>query len=464
MRYDETLGYLAQLRRLGVRPGTAQLAEVLSRLGHPERAFSTVSVVGTNGKGSTAAFCAHLLVAAAKTLSPHHGPAPTIGLYTSPHLARVRERIRLSDGSSDTLHESSEEAFAAAIGAVRTACERPAPIELTFFETLTAAACWCFAHAGVTIAVVEAGIGARLDATQVCRPVVSVLTSIALDHQDLIGPGLLDIAREKAGVFRPGVPSVLACDDPAIRAFLVDEATRVGAQVSVVTDPIGLSPPLQPDEVLPLLGRHQQRNARLALAAVTRLPAAWPLTRALHDPATQRQGLLATRWPGRLERLLPPPQSEIWADLASPALRAALPAIWIDAAHNPDGTQALAAALPALVGKARLVCVVSMSQDKDLPGMLAPLAHAAAVVVTQAPSPRACPAAVLGDLIAAHHPALPIEQSTNHRQAFVRALRLAGESGCVVAYGSIFLIGPLRAYCLGESIDPVTVQDPLPVR
>lgn len=488
MNYAACLQYLSQLARFGIQPGTERLAAVLHRLGQPQARVPALHIAGTNGKGSTAAFCAHLLVAAAGSLGRPAGQLPRVGLYTSPHLCRVRERIRISpphssDGTDGTnapdalpLPECSEEAFAAAVTAVRTACETTPAIDLTFFEVLTAAAFLVFAEAGVELAVFETGLGGRLDATRLCAAQVTVITGIALDHTEILGDTLTAIAYEKAGIFRPGVPALLACDDEAARAVLLAEAQRVGAPAQIflghddahrLPPDVAPIPPLPPSLAarLPLPGAHQYANAAVALAAVRSLPG--PLGAATAQPTVQARGIAQTRWPGRLERLWPDPSLDaavLRARLGLPD-DCPLPEVWLDGAHNPQGAEALAGFISALPPRP-LIVLFGVVADKQVGQMLAPLRLAQRLVLTTPPSPRARPANELAAGIAAAQPALPgLAQLTvepDPLSALQCALRMTPEDGRLLIYGSLFLLGALRAHWHREARDPVALSDPGP--
>jgi dihydrofolate synthase/folylpolyglutamate synthase len=393
MTYREALERLFLLRRFGVRPSLDGVTRALEALGNPHTSFGVVHVAGTNGKGSTAAFCASLLGAAnCRT-----------GLYTSPHLCRFTERIRVDD------HEIAPADVARWV-------ERLLPLELTFFELATAMAFAAFREAGVEVAVVEAGLGGRWDATNVVTPMVSVVTGVALDHVDILGGTLESIAREKAGIFKRGVPAVAACHDPGARAVLVEEAARVGAPLALLGRDFAAYP-----GPLSMLGVYQTQNAGLALRAIAACPA-----RFLASPDAQARALARTSWPGRLEWLAPD--------------------ILADGAHNPDGAAALAAALPALAG--RFTLIAGFVDDKDARGILAPLLPLAGrVILTRPPSPRALdPQALAAELGVEAAPSL--------------AEALARSSGARVLCGSLFLVGEARHLILGEEMDPVSAQDP----
>jgi dihydrofolate synthase/folylpolyglutamate synthase len=394
MSYEEMLQRLLALRRFGMRPGLDGIRALLHALGDPQRALGVVHVGGTNGKGSTAAMIEAGLRADGRRT----------GLYTSPHLLRFTERIRV--GGAEIARERAA-ALAERVFAVGG--------EYTFFETATAMALIAFAEAGVDVAVLEVGLGGRLDATNVVeRSLVTLVTSIGLDHTDVLGPCMADIAREKAGIFKRGVPAIFACDDEDAREELLLRAEQVGAPAQLYGrdfDDAALPP-------LALGGAHQRRNAALARQALRILGV---------GDAAIAAGLSTVKWPGRLERLSA--------------------SVLVDAAHNGEGAQALAAALPA----APFTLVLGVVADKDVRAIVEPLVgRAARVIATRPASPRALPAAELAKLV-------PRAEVADDLAA---ALAMAAGDEVVVA-GSIFLVGEARRLVLGEAADPLPVQDPV---
>jgi dihydrofolate synthase/folylpolyglutamate synthase len=313
--------------------------ELLEAIGHPERQFPSIHVGGTNGKGSTCAF----LTAALRA----HGFR--VGLYTSPHLVSVRERVLVND------EPIREEAFAEWTAVLEPHIERT---EASFFEVMTAIAFADLASRDVDIAVIEVGLGGRLDSTNVITPLTSVVTKIALEHVDYLGPDLAAIAREKAGIAKPGVPFVTGEQDPGIRQVLVEEAQRLGAQPIVRVG--GDQTP--PDAItLGLRGPHQWDNAWVALGALNSLPRPF----------------------GPFGPWIPPS----FADAFIPG-RFDVRGRWIfDVAHNPDGMQVLAVALRDHDPPRPLHALVGIRNDKDWPAMLATLRPAVdRLLLTVAPS------------------------------------------------------------------------------
>jgi dihydrofolate synthase/folylpolyglutamate synthase len=341
--YQQSLDFLFP-RTTQIKFGLDTTRALLTALGNPERQFATVHVAGTNGKGSTATLIAEALGAAGFR----------VGLYTSPHLISFRERIRV-DGAP-----ISEGAVVAWTELLRPAIEATAA---TFFEATTAIAFADFAARGVEIAVVEVGLGGRLDSTNVLTPLVSMMTHIALDHQKYLGDTIAAIAAEKAGIAKPGVPFVIGDPDPAVVAVLreagaatVSASGEAGSFVPVVvaaeaawTLPLGLS------------GPHQRRNAAVAAAALDALPEAFQV-----PPAAREEAFARARVPGRLDRR----------------------GKWLyDVAHNLDGMRALTAALGSMTPPEPVHALVSILGDKEWPAMLVELDRAIDVgILTIAPS------------------------------------------------------------------------------
>ncbi len=298
-------------------------------MGHPERHFPSVHIAGTNGKGSTCALVAAELRARPEGLK--------VGAYTSPHLVSVQERIEV-DGVP-----IGEEAFAEWTTFLRPHIER---LDASFFEATTAIAFADLAARGVDIAVIEVGLGGRLDSTNVITPLVSVVTKIAKEHTDYLGTELSSIAREKAGIAKHGVPFVTAEPDPAVRRVLLAEAESRGAHPVIAVDGTRA-----PTRRLGLKGRHQHANAWVALAALNTLP---PPFRPAGDA-----------WPESFERAFVPGRFDVRGG-----------GRWVfDVAHNPDGARVLAATLRECNPPHPRCALVGVLGDKDYLGMIDCLAR-----------------------------------------------------------------------------------------
>ncbi len=409
--YRRFLDRIDAARSLGVSFGLDRVREALLRLGSPERACTAVQIAGTNGKGSTAAIAESVLRAAGLRT----------GLYTSPHLARFTERIRIGGVEIDGDRLAAFDQRVAATG-----------VPLTYFEIATVLAFLTFADAGVEVAVLETGLGGRLDAVTACDPVATAITSIGLDHTEILGATLVEIAREKAAIARTGVPLYLGSLPPLAEREIVAVAAAVGAPVLR----LGHDFPA-PATALALSGAHQRDNAAVAVAV------AGAAARALHRPlpaAAVADGLAQVRWPGRLERLA--------SDLLA------------DGAHNLDGVRALCAALPATRPRALLLSTV---RGKDLVAMLDVLLpmfdH---VVATCSRNSRALPAEEIAAQAAALGVSARAIPDSIAALATARALVAGPPPGLVVIAGSLFLVGELRAHVLCESLDPIATGDPLP--
>jgi dihydrofolate synthase/folylpolyglutamate synthase len=397
-------GYLDTLEPLGMRFGLERVERALDALGHPERAYPILQVAGTNGKGSTCAMAAAALRAAGHRT----------GLYVSPHLVRFNERIQVDGRSVD------DAALEAATAEIRRACpwhDAGGPGDrLTYFEFATLLGFLVFARARVGVAVVEVGLGGRLDATSAATPRVTAVARIGLDHVQLLGGTVEAIAREKAGIFKPGVPAVVhAAQPPGALESLRAEAARRGAPFQVAADawdgPIGLA------------GPHQRGNAALAAAALQALDAA-----GVPVPAEAiARGIAEARWPGRLETVA---------------------GVLLDGAHNADGAAALAAALAALHPGRPVELVFGVLADKDHRGMIAALGPAVRRFhLVAPPSPRARPAEELGPLVERHAPA---DLHGSVEEAIACARRAAGDGAVVAVAGSLYLVGAARAHLAGE--------------
>jgi dihydrofolate synthase/folylpolyglutamate synthase len=412
-RYRDLLARLEGVRALGVELGLPRVRRALAALGDPQRRFAAVQLAGTNGKGSSAAMTEAILREA----------GVRTGLYTSPHLSRFTERIRVAGAEADGDRLAALDARVAAAGE-----------PLTYFEIATALAFLTFAEEGVEIAVLETGLGGRLDAVTTCEPLATAVTSLALDHADYLGGTLREIAREKAGVIKPGVPHLVAALPSEADEEMALAAAAAGAPLLRLGRDFGA-----PDAAVGLAGAHQASNAALAVELAAR---AWAhLGRGGPLPAEAvRAGLAGVRWPGRLER--------VTSD------------VLLDCAHNVEGARALAAALPGLAGGRPVALLTSIVRDKDAAGILAALAPAVSMVVaTQSGSPRSLPAAELEALARAH--VATTKTSPDPIVALDLARRLVGHGGLVAVAGSIFLVGELRAHLLGEPVDPTPVSDPL---
>ncbi|MBI5526504.1 MAG: bifunctional folylpolyglutamate synthase/dihydrofolate synthase [Deltaproteobacteria bacterium] len=424
MLLRETQAYLDKLAGRGVSLGLDRMRAACADLGHPERAFLPVIVAGTNGKGSVSS----LLYA----LALKHG-VPS-GLYTSPNLVRVNERISycgtdISDGGLDAL-----------VAGLRRAGEAHA---LTYFEFLTLAAFEHFRRLGVLLAVLEVGMGGRLDATNTADAIAAVITPVGLDHTAELGPDLASIAREKAAVIRPGIPVVSAAQEPAAAAVIGAACATEGARLCVAGREFSFarrpaSGLLDPEVFdyrgpglavagieLSLLGPHQAANASLALAAFAAAAGAAGVE---PDEAKVRAALLAASWPGRFEVV------------------AGDPPVVLDGAHNPHGARALVETLRERAPCRPVHLVFGALSDKDYAWMAAVLAPAVSDVVVVCPrsSRSADPAVVAAEFERAGRGAVTAPDAA--RAVAGAAARAKKTGGLVLVSGSLYLVGEASAF------------------
>jgi dihydrofolate synthase / folylpolyglutamate synthase len=424
LNYQQVLNHLSMRGNevRGIHLGLHRIETLMKAFGDPQQRYAVLHIAGTNGKGSVAAMAEGMLRAAGWK----------IGLYTSPHLERLQERIRVAgrDISSRRFAALATRIFEEEEGLYT---RRILDLRLTYFEFLTACAFVHFAEEKVDAAVVEVGLGGRLDATNVVSPQACIITGISYDHQDLLGATIEEIAAEKAGIIKPGVPVISACRSPEAQRVIRARARRAGAplteidrdcRIHVVGERnacvvIDLKTPrhFYPRLPLALAGLHQARNAALAVAGVEALEA-FPVT-----PARVRQGVSRTRWPGRLEMYK--------------ARRRTL----LEGAHNVEGARALRNHLMHREDRA-IHMVFGALGDKDIRKMgrlLFPLARS--VYLTPVANARsASPAA-----IAAAHPRLRghLHLYEDAASALRAAWRECPPDGLVVVTGSLYLLGEL---------------------
>jgi dihydrofolate synthase/folylpolyglutamate synthase len=399
---DDAERYLRGLELFGMRFGLDRMRRLMTTLDQPERRYDTIHVVGTNGKSSTTRMIAAIL-------QRHE---LRVGAYLSPHLVSFAERIRVADRDveSRAFARAVERAAHAAALVDRSQHEDD---RVTQFEALTAAAFAELAARDVDVAVVEAGLGGRWDATNVLPSKVQVLTTVGLEHTRWLGPTVRDIAREKLAVVRDGGTLVVGADlhpDALEEARLAAE--RHGARL--------VQAPADPGVEVAAPGAFQQRNFALARAAAEAYRGELELERV-------RAAAAAVTVPGRLQIVAHEPLTAL------------------DGAHNAEGVAALAESLPQLTAGRRLVAVVSILEDKDAAGMLRALVpHVEHIVFTRNQSPRALPPATLASLCA-QLDGPPCELAADPGRALARARELAGAGGVVLATGSIYLVADLLA-------------------
>ncbi|HEY3524343.1 MAG TPA: Mur ligase family protein [Candidatus Limnocylindrales bacterium] len=444
-RYGAAVQALSDRGRFGIRLGLGRTRALLRALGDPQRELRGALVAGTNGKGSVLALTGSVLRAAGYR----------IGETPKPHLVSYRERIQV-DGAP-----ISPEAFVRLVDEVLpladTVARRLGPP--TEFELLTAIMFGHFAEVGIDVALVEVGLGGRLDATHAWDGGVAAVTNVGLDHTDRLGSTVEAIAREKAAIIMRGDLAVTGAAEPAL-AVIRRRAARVGAPLTVVApapisdmDRDGIVVRLDGlgETRIGLRGRHQAANVAVADGILDALEAAGIATA---SPEVRRRGYASARWPGRLE-------------LVGPNAATAGREVLLDGAHNPDGAASLAAALDDLrphLAPGPPVLVVAAMRDKDVAGIVRALARTrvlggASVVATSLELPRALPAAEMAAIWQTIAPGVAVTTVPDPKDALDRALG-EGSGGPVVVAGSLYLVGLAR----GRLVDDPAVRDPRRVR
>jgi len=422
--YQGSVDYLFGLQKHGIKFGLNSTNNLLTRLGNPHRSLRCIHIAGTNGKGSTAAMLSSML--------RKHGVR--VGLYTSPHLVRFTERFRIDE------REVGTDRILAIFEKVRKQIDDREPP--TFFEVVTAMALLLFAEEKVEWAVIETGMGGRLDATNVIHPRVSVITNVTFDHQEYLGCTLSSIAREKAGIIKEEVPVVTGVTQPLVHGVLTATCQRkravlyrLGKEFKARRRPGGAAryqglkwdwPSLE----LSLPGVHQVRNAALALAVLEVLEEGGDF---YIDSGAVELGLSAVHWPARLEIL------------------GRRPLILLDGAHNPQGAESLRDALRNCFTYQKLHLVMGIMEDKDIAGIfrrLLPLAET--VIFTQPRYSRAAKADRLRQLampFTGNHYVIP-----DVAEAIQQAGRFAGPDDLICITGSLYFAGEVKEL-FGEPIE-----------
>lgn len=443
MSFDEALEYLYSLghETLAMKLGLDAIRALAAACDNPQAEFPAVHIAGTNGKGSTAAITAAILRASGLRS----------GLYTSPHLVAITERIKIDDA------QIAPDEFARLATTVRAAGEKlvaggALAAVPTFFEQVTMIAYLYFAERRVDLAVLEVGLGGRLDATNICEPIVTAITPVGFDHEQYLGHTLAEIAGEKAGIIKPGVPIIVAPQaDEALRA-ITRRAGALPAPLISVADEMRAAEIFQveaaaSDDIeqagryhlryktargsyaarLSLRGRHQVINALTAIHCAEKLQeAGWPIT-----PNAINQGLQQAHWPGRLELLQLDPS-------AAPLL--------LDGAHNPQAARVLRDFLTEHFPARPLTLIFGAMHDKKIAEMtelLFPLAQQ--IIVTKVANPRAAAPQTIAEASAERQPALTV--SADVRAALNAALTNTPQDGLICACGSLFLVGEIKALC-----------------
>jgi len=422
--YQEGVEYLYGLQKYGIKFGLSKTANLLSAFGNPHNDQKYIHIAGTNGKGSVAAFIASVL--------KHAGFR--VGLYSSPHLVRFTERFRIND------EEIAEEKAAELIDQLKTAVVRDEPP--TFFEATTAMALLYFTREKTDIAIMEVGMGGRLDATNLVTPLISVITNISMEHQDFLGKRLLDIAGEKGGIIKEGIDVVTgATQPPVIRLFksICKEKgapiRRIGKDARYRTTGFGLHyhgirrrfNRLQ----LGLEGKFQGRNAATALAVIELIEDKGFNTSSLDI----REGLQRTVWPGRMHVV------------------AENPRIMLDGAHNPAAVRALAGSIRDGRRYRRLILVIGVMEDKDIGRLLRGIVPLSDYVIYTRPvySRAADPETLMEKAAPLGKPG---EVAPLLKEALERAREIAEPEDLILVCGSLFTVGEAMSYLDPEANRP----------
>ncbi len=411
--YSEALGYLYGLEKFGMVFGLENIAWILDLIGNPHRYLKTIHIAGTNGKGSVASMLSHVLKEAGYK----------VGKYTSPHLLSFTERITINE------QEIAEEEVAALAEMIRDrAEEKDKGRFFTFFDFTTALAFEYFRRKQVDIAVIEAGLGGRLDSTNVLDPLIAIITNVAYDHTDYLGRDISDIAREKAGIIKRGRATVSGAEGVA-RQIIEDRAEELGSPLYELDRDFfyekkaermmsyrGLKKQIE-NLSISLMGDHQLKNSALALCAAELLPSCgYPI-----EEAAVRNGLAHTRWPGRLE------------------IVRENPLIILDGAHNPDGARTLAEFLSSHYAERNKLLIFGVMKDKDYKEIVEIIApHVSTTILTKPETERALPPRELEGRV---KKAIVTEDM---RSALALAKSMAGADDLILVTGSLYVVGEAK--------------------
>jgi len=417
----EALARLYARRRFGIKLGCESVEHLLEAMGHPEESYGVIHIAGSNGKGSVAAVLASILRAAGLS----------VGLYTSPHLIRFNERIRVN-GVPVT-----DEELVVLLRGVEERLRGPNDTEgedMTFFETTTVMAFEAFRRAGVSVVVLETGLGGRLDATNVVTPLASVITRISLEHMKYLGDDILQIAGEKCGIIKPGRPVVCGAQEGEVKRFISAHAAEKGCAVTHADEAVGIqrqSISYDGQKVhvesqgnsygairFPLVGSHQLENLATAVATAEVF---FDMVGVDRTRDAMREGIAAVRWSGRFEVLKNDPP------------------LIVDAAHNPNGAAALVDTLKGVHAK-RVGLVLGVCADKDVSAFLNAMTGSVdrvwAVPLTNERGMDPAELAQVAKTMGMRADVTSLEQALDDAEEWARA-----ESGVVVVTGSLFLLG-----------------------
>ncbi|RJQ55288.1 MAG: bifunctional folylpolyglutamate synthase/dihydrofolate synthase [Nitrospiraceae bacterium] len=433
-KYDTAVNYLYSLQKHGIKLGLANTEKMMRILGNPHTSFRAVHIAGTNGKGSTSAAIASIL----------QENGFKTGLFTSPHLVSFTERIRINN-------TRIEEAEVIKIASLVHDSIKRTDLTPTFFEFVTAMAFHYFSEKNVDWAVIETGMGGRLDATNIIKPEASVITNISLDHNEFLGGALADITREKAGIIKPGIPVITSSGKPEVTGQLSDIAEKRGSEIHVYgRDFKGSLLKMDAGHIsfdyagcnnysglsMPLTGRYQLYNG---CAAVKTCEVLRERGVSISDNAVKK-GLLNVRLEGRLECVSENPR------------------VFVDGAHNPEAAESLADSIGELFPRKKVVLVTGIMADKDIRGILQPLTGISETVILTKPAYEraAPPERLMDDLLSLKKAGLDVPRLLLTAPTVAEALELAkkhcAEDNIILVTGSFYTIGEVKEIFGGRGI------------
>jgi len=436
--YNETVEWLFALQRFGSKPGLTNVRHLLGRMGDPHKNFKVIHVTGTNGKGTTTAMITSILQAADYK----------VGMFISPHLSSFTERITINGERIQP--EAVVDIIEGMKSIIDEMVEDPELRHPTFFEVITAVAFKHFSEQEVDFAILEVGMGGRLDATNVVQALISVITNVSLEHTYVLGNTVLEIAEKKAGIIKKGGVLITATQDDEVYKLLSTVCEKVGSRIFRVGEDLKFNRLTRNLEgqsfhlegisrrfdrlFIPLLGKHQLLNAASAVGAVEALS-----YHGIEIPAKAfHEGLRSVKWPGRLEVV----QEN--------------PLVVIDGAKDVEATRAIKESLLEDFQYPRRVAVVSISSDKNIPEMIGHLTQAvdSFIITAHSVMGRAAGPETISNEIEKHSKPYRIE--TDLKKAIKGAIDIAGEDGMVLIVGSVFLVGEAREiWYKPEASDPV---------
>lgn len=450
--YQEACAFLEQLQFFKIKLGLDSMNSFLAEAGEPQQQLRFIHVAGTNGKGSVSVTLLTLLAKAGFR----------VGLYTSPHLSSVRERFRIND------EYIPEDEFAEQAGRIRQVL---AGRQITYFEFTTALALLWFAARKVDLAVLEVGMGGRLDATNVITPLVSIITNVSMDHEAYLGNTLRQVATEKAGIIKRGIPVVSGVAPDESLEVVAERCRQQQAPLLLLGRDFSVNPEdggrysyegirrQQPLTGLrcSLPGAHQRANTSLALAALDLLREEFPV-----DDRSIRQGLAKVRWPGRLEyfcltleggRLGTMPARPVPCDsLENNGAGENVRRFLLDGAHNPGGVETLTKSLTEDFRYDQLILIWGCMADKDMAGTLLPVVPMAdRILFTCIEAERAASPEQLRQLLPEEYRSRTV-LTASVADALQQALQVAGPSSLICVAGSLYMIGAARRLLLGEVV------------